>query len=409
MASSEAKDPENPEIDQPGQPQAPEQNTIQTGIPEQPALNTANTADTPNITPSNPTDKPWSPKDTFKWMINILRCHNALASSHVRLQAEVNQLRQEIVEAAKHPIPPIWSPEGAEAMTQVPKDSAFAREIIAPLPPTPDWGTPSTPETENPPSDSQDQQAAPNSTTPKENAIEATPDKSPMPTQAQQAADAKLRKQLAQHIPPNTTRTPKQATTPPAQPAQSASQPVRPSTSLTLAKARPAFPPAPPAPNSGSIPEGPLPKPKASSQSRTRRSPLQPPIKAKPPHRPSGQAEQPQSTPAHRASSDHTKKATTKATNKATPPQHTPSKTPTPSAPKTQATLTAYQRSKQKTAYQDPEHATPKTRTKRATHGQTTYSPEEYGTAYPPNLEDDLDAEIEDTPTRHKRRKRNTE
>ena len=290
MASSEAKDPEKPEIDQPEQPQAPEEIIIQTGIPEQQALNTANIADPHNTAQSNQTDKPWSPKDTFKWMISILRCHNALASSHVRLQAEVNQLRQEIVEAAKHPIPPIWSPEGAEALTQIPKDSAFAQEIIAPLPPTPDWGTPSTPEPENVPSDLEDQQTAHQGTPPIETATEATPDKSPMPTQAQQAADAKLRKQLARHIPPNTARTPKQATTPPA---QSASHTVKPSTSLTLAKARPAFPPAPPAPNSGSIPEGPQPKPKASSQSRTRRSPMQPPIKAKPPRRPSGQAEHP--------------------------------------------------------------------------------------------------------------------
>ena len=108
MASSEAIDPEKPEIEQRDQPQVPEEIITQTGIPEQQAPNSANIADPHNTAQSHQTDKPWSPKDTFKWMISILRCHNALASSHVRLQAEVNQLRQEIVEAAKHPIPPIF-------------------------------------------------------------------------------------------------------------------------------------------------------------------------------------------------------------------------------------------------------------------------------------------------------------
>ena len=219
MASGEAPDPKaaaDPKAPAPNQleqPQTPGEGTPQTGLPEQQAPNTANTADPNNTVHSNQADKPWSPKDTFKWMISILRCHNALASSHVRLQAEVNQLRQEIVEAAKHPIPPIWSPEGAEALAQVPKDSAFAQELIAPLPPTPDWGTPTTPEGDNVPPDQEDQQTAKQGQPPVENNTEAAPDKSPMPTQAQQAADAQLRSQLAQHIPPITTRTSKQAHT----------------------------------------------------------------------------------------------------------------------------------------------------------------------------------------------------
>ena len=135
MASSAVADPENPdgpEAEQPEHPTGPEASQQKTNTPEPQAVQAAN----PDAAQSQQTDKPWSPKDTFKWMINILRCHNALASSHVRLQAEVNQLRQDMIEAAKHPIPPIWSQEGAEAFQQVPKDSAFAQHIIAELPAT---------------------------------------------------------------------------------------------------------------------------------------------------------------------------------------------------------------------------------------------------------------------------------
>ena len=144
MASSAVEDPENPdrpEAEQPDHPTGPAASQPKTNTSEQQALQATNQ----DAAQSQQTDKPWSPKDTFKWMINILRCHNALASSHIRLQAEVNQLRQDMIEAAKHPVPPIWSQEGAEAFQQVPKDSAFAQQIIAELPATPDWGTPSTP------------------------------------------------------------------------------------------------------------------------------------------------------------------------------------------------------------------------------------------------------------------------
>ena len=161
----------------------------------------------------------------------------------------------------------------------------------------------------------------------------------------------------------------------------------------------PAFPPAPPA-------ESPQPKPKANSQSRSKRSPAQPPIKAKPPHRPTGPADISKPTPAH---PDRLKKATTKAAGKAIPPQNTPSKASTPSAHKTQATLTTYQRPKQRSAYQDTEPTTPKTRMKRTPQGQTAYSPEAYGTAYEPTLEEDLDAEIEDPSTRPKKKRKSKE
>ena len=120
MASSAVEDPENPdrpEAEQPDHPTGPAASQPKTNTSEPQAVQATNQ----DAAQSQQTDKPWSPKDTFKWMINILRCHNALASSHIRLQAEVNQLRQDMIEAAKHPVPPIWSQEGAEAFQQYPK------------------------------------------------------------------------------------------------------------------------------------------------------------------------------------------------------------------------------------------------------------------------------------------------
>ena len=410
MASSAVTDPENPdgpEVEQPEHPTGPEANQHRTNTPEPKAVQAINQ----DAAQSQQTDKPWSPKDTFKWMINILRCHNALASSHVRLQAEVNQLRQDMIEAAKHPIPPIWSQEGAEAFQQVPKNSAFAQHIIAELPATPDWGTPSTPEPEETPSDQEDPPAAPRLTTPPDITTEATPDKSPMPTQAQREADAQLRTQLAQHIPPNTVTPSKQAS---KSPATTASHTAKPSTSATLSKARPAFPPAPPTPRSKSSPAATPAKPRASSATRAKRQQTQPPIKAKPPHRPPGPTDTDRITAATKAKQDNSKKhhtkATHKAANKATPPPpHTQSKTAASSASKTQATLTAYQRTRQKTAPQESETTPPQTRAKRPAHRHTAYSPEEYGTAYPPNLEEELDAEIEGSTPRHRKKKRHQE
>ena len=200
MTSSAVEDPENPdrpEAEQPDHTTGPAASQPKTNTSEPQAVQTINQ----DAAQSQQTDKPWSPKDTFKWMINILRCHNAIASSHIRLQAEVNQLRQDMIEAAKHPVPPIWSQEGAEAFQQVPKDSAFAQHIIAELPATPDWGTPSTPEPEETPSDQDYPPEVPRLTTPPDITTEATPDKSPMPTQAQREADAQLRTQLAQTAP----------------------------------------------------------------------------------------------------------------------------------------------------------------------------------------------------------------
>ena len=120
MASSAAEDPEDPdkpEVEQPDHPVGPVESHTRTNTPDRQAPQTTNQAEPQDTAQSQQTDKPWSPKDTFKWMINILRCHNALASSHIRLQAEVNQLRQDMIEAAKHPVPPIWSQEGAEAFS----------------------------------------------------------------------------------------------------------------------------------------------------------------------------------------------------------------------------------------------------------------------------------------------------
>lgn len=66
--------------------------------------------------PSNP-DNPWGLKDTFRWLVSLLRSHNALLDSHIELQRTVTDLRQNVLELARLPITaPIWCEQGIEAI-----------------------------------------------------------------------------------------------------------------------------------------------------------------------------------------------------------------------------------------------------------------------------------------------------
>jgi len=73
--------------------------------------------------PTNP-DNPWGLKDTFRWLVSLLRSHNALLDSHIELQRTVTDLRQNILELARLPITaPIWCDPAIETVIQPPETS----------------------------------------------------------------------------------------------------------------------------------------------------------------------------------------------------------------------------------------------------------------------------------------------
>ena len=75
--------------------------------------------------PSNP-DNPWGLKNTFRWLVSLLRSHNALLDSHIELQRTVTDLRQNILELARLPITaPIWCDQGFEAVIQPQDEPLF--------------------------------------------------------------------------------------------------------------------------------------------------------------------------------------------------------------------------------------------------------------------------------------------
>lgn len=75
--------------------------------------------------PSNP-DNPWGLKDTFRWLVSLLRSHNALLDSHIELQRTVTDLRQNILELARLPITaPIWCDPGIETVIRPPEEPLF--------------------------------------------------------------------------------------------------------------------------------------------------------------------------------------------------------------------------------------------------------------------------------------------
>lgn len=78
--------------------------------------------------PSNP-DNPWGLKDTFRWLVSLLRSHNALLDSHIELQRTVTDLRQNILELARLPITaPTWCDPGIETVIQPPEEPLFPPE-----------------------------------------------------------------------------------------------------------------------------------------------------------------------------------------------------------------------------------------------------------------------------------------
>ena len=84
--------------------------------------------------PTNP-DKPWGLKDTFRWLVSLLRSHNALLDSHIELQRTVNDLRQNILELARLPITaPIWCDPAIETIIQ-PPEAAPEEPLFPPEPP----------------------------------------------------------------------------------------------------------------------------------------------------------------------------------------------------------------------------------------------------------------------------------
>ena len=83
--------------------------------------------------PTNP-DKPWGLKDTFRWLVHLLRSHNTLFDSHIELQRTVNDLRQNILELARLPITaPIWCDSAIDTIVQ--PSEAAPEEPLFPLEP----------------------------------------------------------------------------------------------------------------------------------------------------------------------------------------------------------------------------------------------------------------------------------
>ena len=84
--------------------------------------------------PTNP-DKPWGLKDTFRWLVHLLRSHNTLLDSHIELQRTVNDLRQNILELARLPITaPIWCDPAIDTIIQ-PPEAGPEEPLFPPEPP----------------------------------------------------------------------------------------------------------------------------------------------------------------------------------------------------------------------------------------------------------------------------------
>ena len=82
--------------------------------------------------PSNP-ESPWGLKDTFRWLVSLLRSHNTFLDSHIDSQRTVTDLRQNILELARLPITaPIWCDHGLEEVLKPPEDPLHPPEVGTP-------------------------------------------------------------------------------------------------------------------------------------------------------------------------------------------------------------------------------------------------------------------------------------
>ena len=193
------------------------------------------------------TDSPWGIKDTFKWLVSLLRSHNRLLDSHVRLQDQVQQIRRDMLELARLPIThAIWTDAGTE-------------QIMAPQPPQPvPMPVPTASLFE--PEESE--------------AEESQPDKTPLETptphggdrQAQEVANIGKTLTLSKPIPPSL-----QGKVPKA-----SKLPATGSTSSGTSKKSP--------PHKSSAPKHPAPHPPRSNKTlKTSKTSTATPVKAKPP------------------------------------------------------------------------------------------------------------------------------